>query len=66
MKQIFSSSKYVKFDEARASKPNIIIYCQINNDKAVSSKCMVDYMVKYYKYKINVMFIVNVARLRNV
>jgi hypothetical protein len=59
-------SKYVKLDEARASKPKIIIYCQINNDKAVSSKCTVDYMVKYYEYKINVMFIGNVARMHNV
>lgn len=66
MKQIFSSSKYVKFDEARASKPNIIIYCQINNDKAVSSKCTIDYMVMYYKYKINIMCIGNVARMRYV
>jgi hypothetical protein len=42
----FSLSKYVKFDEARAFKPKIIIYRQINNDKAVSSKYTVDYMVK--------------------
>jgi hypothetical protein len=46
MKQIFPLSKYVKFDEARASKPKILTYCQINNDKTVSSKCTVDYMVK--------------------
>jgi hypothetical protein len=30
----FSLSKYLKFDEARASKPKFIIYCKINNDKA--------------------------------